>query len=432
MKAKIITQIPGPKSRKILAYNKEHNGGWSVPHPFVHSGQGEGCYFKDVDGNTFLDFASQIGSNPLGYNHPALKAILKRYSNTPIKYAGQDFLVKEHNELIEELLTITPSGMNAAFLINSGAEAVENAIKIGMRKQHHAKICISFKNAFHGRTLGALSLTNTRKKQQKADYLTIPTERLPFTEEAPEIFEHILTKYKPEEIACVIIEPVQGEGGYNIPPLKMVQKIRAMTKQTNIPLVADEVQSGMGRTGEWWCMQHYNVKPDIMAAAKALQVGATIANKDVFPTQPGSISSTWGGGHIVDLAMGTEIIHTMKKKHLLTNVKKQGKYLMQRLHELAHENANVRNVRGLGLMTAFDLPTGKVRNDLVIEAVKRGLIVIGCGMQGIRLIPPYIITEKEINEGMDILRDALKACSSPLFQHKGPVCDFMECGESHT
>mgnify|MGYP001562214894 CR=1 FL=1 len=432
MKAKVITSIPGPKSKKLLAYNKEHNGGWSVPHPFVHSGQGEGCYFKDADGNTFLDFASQVSSLPLGYNHPALQAVLKKYKTTPIKYAGQDFLVKEHNELLEELFTITPSGMNAAFLINSGAEAVENAIKICMRKQHHAKVCISFKNAFHGRTLGALSLTNTAKHQQKEDYLAIPTERLPFTDEAPEVLDHLLTKHKPEEIACVIMEPIQGEGGYNVPSSKMVQKIRAMTKQMNIPFIADEVQSGMGRTGEWWCMQHYNVKPDVMAAAKALQVGATIANKEMFPTQPGSISSTWGGGHVLDLAIGIEIIRVIKKKNLLLNVKKQGKYLMQCLRELARENVNVRNVRGVGLMTAFDLPTGKMRNDLVIEAVKRGLVVIGCGMQGIRLIPPYIITKKEIDEAMDIIRASLKACSSPLFQQKGPVCDFMECGESHT
>ena len=144
--SKVITSIPGPKSKKLLAYNKEHNGGWSVPHPFVHSGQGEGCYFKDADGNTFLDFASQVSSLPLGYNHPALQAVLKKYKTTPIKYAGQDFLVKEHNELLEELFTITPSGMNAAFLINSGAEAVENAIQ-----NMYAQKRITLKYAFHSR-----------------------------------------------------------------------------------------------------------------------------------------------------------------------------------------------------------------------------------------------------------------------------------------
>ncbi len=286
--------------------------------------------------------------------------------------------------------------------------------------------------SFHGRTLGALSLTNTAKKQQKESFLTIPTERLPYTKQAGEAFQNILTRYKPYDIACVIMEPIQGEGGYNIPNTSMVQEIRKITKECNIPLVSDEVQTGMGRTGEWWGIQNFNVQPDVIAIGKALQVGATIANKEMFPTEPGSISSTWGGGHRLDLAIGLQTIHTIKKKHLLTNVKKQGKYLLKRLQELSKENKSINNPRGYGLMTAIDVSTNKMRNDIVIEAAKHGLIILGCGLTGIRLIPPYIITEKEIDEALIILEKAINICSRKNFQHKGKICGFMDCGENHT
>ncbi len=429
MEAKIITKIPGPKSSAILTYNKQHNGGWNVPHPSAHSGEGEGCYFKDVDGNIFLDFASQVASNPLGYNHPDLKEVLKEYcKNVPVKYAGQDFLVKEHNDLIEELLSISPKEFNSAFLINSGAEAIENSIKICMRKIKTAKYCISFEKGFHGRTLGALSLTNT-KKIHKLNYLSIPTKRLPYNESASEVLLSLLERESsPEEIACVIIEPIQGEGGYNIPSKKMIKEIREVTKQKGIPFIADEVQSGIGRTGKWWAIENFDVKPDVIAAAKALQVGAVISNKNMFPEE-GAISSTWGGGHVIDLAIGIQIIKTIKKKNLLSNVRSMGDYLKKQLIELGQDIIEVQNPRGLGLMAAFDLPSKKMRDNVIIESVKNGLVILGCGKNGIRLIPPYIITENEIDEAVEILKNAVKKCSQRGFKHSGQICEFAECGE---
>lgn len=430
MKPKIITQIPGPKAAKLLAYNKQHNGGWSVPHPFVHSGEGEGCYFKDIDGNTFLDFASQVSSNPLGYNHPEIIHVIKRYAHrSPVKYAGQDFLVKEHNELLEELLSITPKGLDAAFLTNSGAEAVENSIKICMRQRPKAKFCISFKNAFHGRTLGALSLTNTKKKMQKANYFTIPTKRLPYNENAGTTLLKILEKHPPDEVACVIMEPIQGEGGYNIPSMRMVKDVRSVTLHKGIPLISDEVQAGMGRTGRWWGIEHFGVKPDVISAAKALQVGATIASKKMFPTESGSISSTWGGGQVIDLAVGAEIIRIIQKKHLLNRVTIMGAYLKKQLVELSEERQDVRHPRGLGLMTAFDLLNHTARENVIIESAKRGLVLLGCGLTGVRLIPPYIVTKEEIDEAISILRDSIIACSRHGFKHHGKICEFANCGE---
>ena len=203
---KIKTSLPGPNSTKVLNKLKKLNGGYFDPYPYVHSNNGERCYFNDIDNNVFLDFASQIASNPLGYNHKELINVVKKYSNrSPVKYAGQDFAVKEHLELLEELTSVTPSNLNAAFLINSGAEAVENAIKICMRQREKVKFGIAFEKSFHGRTLGALSLTHSKDLYTK-NYLKIPTQTLPYSEQASEKLKSLLRNYSSEEIAFVIIE----------------------------------------------------------------------------------------------------------------------------------------------------------------------------------------------------------------------------------
>ena len=184
------TAVPGPQSDRLVKQLAKVNGAAGIMYPFMHTEKGSGCYFQDVDGNTFLDFAAQICSNPLGYNHLQIMKVVKQYSaRAPVKFAGQDFAVREHLELLEELLTITPKGMNAAFLINSGAEAVENAIKICLRQRSAAKMGVSFVRAFHGRTLGALSCTNS-KAVQKKHYWSLPMARLPYDESAPDQLKH--------------------------------------------------------------------------------------------------------------------------------------------------------------------------------------------------------------------------------------------------
>ena len=398
----IKTNIPGRTSKRLLQKFQQLNGGWGKAAPFIHSGKGEGCYFSDVDGNWYLDFASQIASNPLGYNHPRLVRVLKKYKQTPIKYAGQDFMTREHLALLEELLSIC-KGMNAAFLINSGAEANENAIKIALRKKRTGKVGVSFESGFHGRTLGALSCTNA-KKVQKAQYWTFPMHRLPFDNSMKEHFERLLEEdASAEDIGFVIVEPVQGEGGYNIAPEKMMKDLSLLCHKNNIPLIVDEVQTGMGRSGKWWAHEHYSFRPGIITSAKALQVAAVISKRSMFPKEPGSISSTWGGGHILDLALGVETIRIIKEKKLLAYNAQMGKYLLARLHEL-----NVMHPRGLGLMCAFDLENTRVRDRFVQEAVKQGLVLLSCGHTSVRLIPPYIVTEKEIDEAVRVLALVLK------------------------
>ncbi|MBI4021466.1 MAG: aminotransferase class III-fold pyridoxal phosphate-dependent enzyme [Candidatus Aenigmarchaeota archaeon] len=419
------TAIPGPKSARILAGLQRRNGGWSVAYPFVLSGKGQGAYCEDLDGNVFLDFGSQIASNPLGYNHPQLLAVAREAAKRfPVKVAGQDFAIPAHLEMIEELLSVSPKEMDAAFLINSGAEAVENAIKICMRQRPATKAGVSIEGAFHGRTLGALSMTNSRRVH-KQGYLRLPTVRLPFGEDAADRLESLLTReLAADEVGFVILECVQGEGGYRIAPSRMVTGLRAVTKAHGIPLICDEVQAGMGRSGRWWTFQHYGIVPEVFTSAKALQVGAVVSRKAFFPQEPGAISSTWGGGHAIDLAVGIETIRIVKK--LLGSNVKLGDYLVRGLGEIP----GITGQRGIGLLTAFDLPSGEARDNLIIECLKRGLILLGCGARSVRVLPPYVASQEDIDTGLGIIRAAVAATAKKGFRHTGAICTFMDCGQS--
>lgn len=421
MKPHVKTSLPGKKSNIYLNKLSKVNAGFSGTYPYIHSGKGQGCYFQDLDGNIFLDFASQVASNPLGYNNKQLIQVIKKYSKQqPIKYAGQDFPVKEHADLLEELLKITPKNFNAGFLSNSGAEAVENCLKLALRKQKQAKYGISFEGAFHGRTLGALSCTNS-KAIQKKNFFSIPMERLPYNESAIDKLNSMIKhELSSKEIGFIIVECTQGEGGYNVAPVKLIKKLREFTKIHDIPLICDEVQSGLGRTGKWWCYEHYGITPDLMSSAKALQVGASLCNKSLIP-EHGSISSTWGGGHLIDLAVGLETIKIIKKKNLLNNINSMGNYLIKGLNQIK----NIENIRGRGLMLAFDLKTKNERNNFVIEALKNGLVVLGCGERGVRLIPPYIVSKTEINQALEIIDKSTKN----KIIHKGQICNYLDCGE---
>ena len=226
-----------------------------------------------------------------------------------------------------------------------------------------------------------------------------------------------------------MVEPIQGEGGYRIAPKKLMKELRVFTKTYDIPLICDEVQSAMGRTGQWWAFQHFGIAPDIMSSAKALQVGAALAHKK-FRVEPGTISSTWGGGHTLDMALGLKTIQVIKKQKLLPRIIKQGHYLIKRLREMTHHE-RILNHRSLGLMAAFDLPTRAARNNVIVECARNGLIVLGCGEKAIRLIPPYIVGEEEIDHACAIIEKAVKRSGASDFKHRGKICDYLTCGEVH-
>ncbi|MFH0738160.1 MAG: aminotransferase class III-fold pyridoxal phosphate-dependent enzyme [Candidatus Micrarchaeota archaeon] len=425
---RLNTSVPGPKSLRILKKLKQKNGGWSISYPLVFSGKGHGPYCEDIDGNMFLDFASQIASNPLGYNHPDLLETLKGYEGRfPIKFAGQDFTVSEHLRMVEELTDISPRGFDSAFLINSGAEAVENAIKICMRKKPGTKFGISMERGWHGRTLGALSLTNSNQVHKRG-YMRLPMLRLPYDESAPERFEKMLRiEAAPEEIGFLLIEHVQGEGGYNIAPKKMVEGLRRIASENGIPYISDEIQSGMGRTGKWWAFEHFGIAPDVFTSGKALQVGAVVASSKMFPHEPGAISSTWGGGHTLDLALGMKTIEIIKKDKLLSKNARMGKYLLGELGTIK----GISNRRGLGMMLAFDMPSPAARDRLIAECATRGLLILGCGIKSVRLVPPYVINEEDADAAISVIDASIKRTSAKGFTHHGAICDFVHCGKHH-
>jgi 4-aminobutyrate aminotransferase len=370
---------------------------------------GFGCYLEDVDGKLYLDFNSNVCSCAVGYNHPEIIDAIRSFVGVGAhKIAGQDFFCKEQVELAEELLKIVPKNLSKVLFVNTGAEAVENAIKFAFRKKGPLP-GVSCSGAFHGRTLGALTFTDS-KAVQKKNYPEINHEVIKFCikDNDPEVnglHELIEREWLP---AFVIVECIQGEGGYNVASKKFIRNLRKTSKENGFPLIIDEVQSGIGRTGKWWSFEHFGIKPDIITSAKALQVGAVVSSKDYDPKEPGAVSSTWGGGSRIDLAIGLKTIEIIKHEKLLDNAKKTGNHMIRRLREMKNRYPIINDVRGLGLMIGVEF-SKEIYKDLIPKiAFKKGLLVLGCGRKTIRIVPPLTITRDEADKGLDILEDTFK------------------------
>jgi len=400
-----MNNIPGPKATAIVNKITSTSYSSTYTYPLVIK-DGEGCVLKDADGNEFLDFTSNIGSCPLGYSHPAIIEVLAAYSkNGAHKIAGQDFYCEEHLQIAQKLLSISHRDTKT-FLINSGAEAVENAIKLAYKKVG-ALPGISCINAFHGRTLGSLSLTYS-KEIQKANFPELPVKRIKFcTSDDDDQINSLENILKMNKVAFVISEVIQGEGGLNVASKKFLSNLRNLTRQYNIPLIIDEVQSGMGRTGKWWAYQHYGIEPDIMTVAKGLQVGAVVFDKSYEPKEPGVLSSTWGAGNRIDMAVGLRIIEAIESEHLLENAKNIGSKLLRGLSELIG-HSDVIGVRGIGLMIGIETSQKRIRDKIMMSLFKKRLLVLPAGKTAIRIMPPLIINEDEINNGLSIISDVMK------------------------
>ncbi len=396
--------LPGPNARRIINIMKNHSYNSTFMYSLVIS-RGENCTIEDVDGNRFLDFTSNIGACPLGYSHHDIIDVLSEYSsNGAYKIAGQDFYCKEHAELAQKISTILPHGFKT-FFINSGAEAVENSIKIAYRKMGPLP-GISCHGAFHGRTLGALSFTSSRPVH-KHNFPEFPVKRIKFCTKPndPEI-DVVESLLKENKIAFIITEIIQGEGGYNVASKKFIKNLRRCATKYGVPLILDEVQSGIGHTGKWWAFEHYGIKPDIMSTAKALQIGAAAYNKKYDPGEKSVLSSTWGGGNRIDMAVGARIIDVIKRDNLLDNATKMGNILRKGLEELVGKKGVI-EVRGLGLMIGLEFDTKIRRDQKLIELFERKLLTLGAGQKSLRIIPPLIITKEQIEEGLEIIHHVL-------------------------
>ena len=441
----IKTLPPGPNARRWSEFHRRYAARSTYHEGFVwdRSKPAIGPFCTDVDGNVILDFVSHVASSALGYNHPELVRMAARLQAIdPDRYAGCDFIgawgeeperseIPTPSHLHYKLMEITAQfGFGSAFFSNSGAEAVENAMKICYDHKQNYGYGICFYGAFHGRTLGALSL-NRSKKIQRDFFPQIPNiVDFPYCtcrhhpcrcgwmvcctgkEGLRSRLEHFLDPdiglVDPGEVAFIILEPIQGEGGYNVPSMYFMKEVARLAKQYSIPLISDEVQSGMGRTGKWWAIEHFGIKPDIITVAKPLRVGATLGKTDLFPQQEFRISSTWGEGNALSSAIGYTIIEVIQRENLLDNASRMGNYFLDQLRGLQKKYSFIHDVRGIGLMDAIEIHSRERRDQIIRKAFERGLLLLGCGYKVIRFLPTLDIHRREIDLALEILEAACK------------------------
>ncbi len=441
MDAPIIkTTPPGPKARRIIREDEKYLMQSFVRwYPLVIK-RGTGVFVEDVDGNVYIDMNSGLAVLNVGHNHPRVLKAIRSMLGKVLHYSLTDFYYKEAVDLAKELTRIAPmSGRKKVFFGNSGAEAIEGAIKIsrGFFKGQRPYI-IAFYGAFHGRTMGANTLTASKPVQHRWFAPMLPAVlhapypypyRCPFKTDDPIecgeqvlafIEDYILGKYVyGDEVAAIFVEPIQGEGGYIVPPDNFLPGLRKLCDEHGILLVADEVQSGMGRTGKWWAIQHWNVEPDIITTAKALASGlplsAIIGREQIMSLPKGSHATTFGGNPIA-CRVAREVIRIIEEEKLLDNAKRVGDYIIKRFNELKDELEIIGDVRGKGLMIGVELvknkdtkePASKELAKVLNEAFKRGVLVIGAGLSALRIAPPLNISIEVAEKALSILEDILR------------------------
>ena len=411
--------MPGPKAAELIARDaKAMSPSFTRSYPFVMD-RGEGCWATDVDGNRFLDFTAGIAVNTTGYSHPRVVAAIEEQARRFLHMSGTDFYYQAEIELAERLeAKILPGIPARVFFTNSGAEAIEGAMKLA-RYATGRPSYIAFMGAFHGRTFGALSLTASKASQRRrfapllssVFHAPFPSVSRGVTtdESLARIEELFATVAPPESVAAVFVEPIQGEGGYLVPPDDFLPRLRELTLKHGILLVADEVQSGMGRTGKLLAVEHTGVEPDIVCLAKGiasgLPLGAFIARAEQMSWPPGSHGSTFGGN---PLACSAGIVTLdLLEEGLMDNATKVGALLQDGLREIALTHKQVTEVRGRGLMVAMELKTADDANKLVQAAFERGLLLLTAGTRAVRICPPLVLDHEEAATGMEIIAAAL-------------------------
>jgi 4-aminobutyrate aminotransferase len=399
------------------------------------------CVVKDVDGNEFIDLNAGIACLNVGHNHPKVVDAIKNQCGHFLHYSNTDFYYEQVINLAEKLSEIVPGGFEKkTYFGNSGTEAVEAAVKLA--KWHTRKqLFIAFTGAFHGRTMGSLSFTASKPVQRRHFFPLMPgvthvpygyCYRCPFKLTYPEcdywcvdfIDEFVLQKYAPpEDVAAFVFEPIQGEGGYVVPPPEYFQRLKKLADKHGILTIADEVQSGIGRTGKWFAIQHWDIEPDIVCSAKALAsglpIGAATASSKIMDWPAGSHASTFGGNPL-SCAAALAVIDVIKEERLLENANKQGVYALKRLSEFGQANPLVGDVRGKGLMIGVELvedkeskkPAAEKAREVMLRSWKRGVAVVTCGVSTLRLSPPLTMQRELLDAALDIVEDAINEVSA--------------------
>ncbi|HEX2458417.1 MAG TPA: acetyl ornithine aminotransferase family protein [Vicinamibacterales bacterium] len=431
----IKTPLPGPKAKAIIERDSKYvSPSYTRDYPFVIA-RGEGAVVEDVDGNRFLDCAAGIAVNSTGVSHPEVVKAITDQAQKFIHMSGTDFYYEPQVRLAEELAGVAPiDGEVRTFFGNSGTEATEASLKLARYFTKRQGI-IAFLGAFHGRSLGSLSLTASKAIQRRgfapfmpgvyhapyADCYRCPigakpescaAECLSFIED--QILVHLIS---PDEVAALVVEPIQGEGGYVVPPKQFHQRLRELTKQHGILLVVDEVQSGMGRTGRMFASDHFDLKADIVNIAKGiasgLPLGVTCARADVMTWPPGAHASTFGGNPVSCAAANATI--RLLKEQLVANAAAVGDHLMQGLRQLYDKHPLIGDVRGKGLMIGVELVRDRQtkeratdeRNAVVQAMFRRGVLILGAGKNALRLAPPLVLTKAQGDSILKTLDESL-------------------------
>lgn len=406
-------------------------------HPNLPVVKAEGCYYYGVDGKEYLDFTSGIAVENVGHRHPKVVQAIKDSADHLVHGPSGVIIYESILRLAEELGNITPGNLDCFFFANSGTEAIEGAIKLAKYATRRPYV-VSFTGCFHGRSIGALSVSTSKSKYRKYLQPSWLTYQLPYanSKDCPEglnpeeyfpekLEKDVETLFKhqvdPEEVACMIIEPVLGEGGYIIPPKNWLKKIREICDRHGILLIFDEVQTGFGRTGDWFAAQAFDVTPDIMAIAKGIAAGlplsATVASKELMEKWPLGAHGTTFGGNPIACSAALASLEILKTENLLENAKEMGSYALRELQKMKEKHPVIGSVRGLGLMIGIEIidpKTGKPDGDGVMEilnaSLEKGVLFYLCGNSGevIRMIPPLIVTKEQIDEGLKVLDEALE------------------------
>jgi 4-aminobutyrate aminotransferase len=439
---KLKTTLPGPNAAKIVADDDRLiSPSYTRSYPMVAK-TGRGLRVTDVDGNEFLDFAAGIAVTSTGHCHPEVVKAIQDQAAELIHISGTDFYYENMTTLAERLSAIAPMpGPHKVYYGNSGAEAVECALKLARYHTGRQNI-ISFFGAFHGRTMGALSLTGSKPQQKRRFAPFMPGVhhvRYPYTyrgcsgtPEEQETFALDCARYiedrlfktilPPEEVAAIILEPIQGEGGYVVAPTNFLQEIRRICDRHGILLIADEIQAGSGRTGKWWSIEHSGVQPDIITIAKGIAsgmpLGICMAKAEIMDWVPGSHASTFGGNPVC-IAAALATIDIIQREGL-QNATTVGEAMLTRLRPWIAKHPNVGDVRGRGLMIGIELvkdqksrtPVGLMRDKIVDLAFERGLLILGCGETSIRLCPPLIVNQHQADIALDILEECIQIAAS--------------------
>jgi len=436
---KIMTALPGPNAKRVLAGDDKYiSPSYTRSYPLVAK-SGRGIVVTDVDGNEFFDFSAGIAVTSTGHCHPEVVAAIQKQAGELIHMSGTDFYYESMITLAERLSKIAPmAGPHRIYYGNSGAEAVEAALKLA---RYHTKRqnVIAFFGAFHGRTMGALSLTASKPQQKRRFAPLVPGVthvRYPdvyrgcsggaqdaeaFALGCARYIEDKLFKtiLPPEEVAAIFIEPVQGEGGYVIAPTPFMQEVRRICDKHGILLVVDEVQSGIGRTGKWWAVEHTGVQPDIICSAKGIAsgmpLGVMMSRADIMDWVPGSHASTFGGNPVC-IAAALATLDVIEKENLLQNSAEVGAYMLKRMADWTKKHRIVGDVRGRGLMIGVEIVKdqktkeygAELRDRIVELAFERGILFLGCGPSTVRIAPPLVVTKDEADAAIDVLEESIE------------------------